>query len=67
MPSPFIKIKIDTETGKKHQVTKDDNGQPDTVTKLPDGAERIAEIFFAHNSPGCVYYVQGGRIFRVCS
>jgi hypothetical protein len=65
-PSRHMDIRVKTHDGKMDHV-KDEHGQDAPSAALPANAELVGEIFWAENSPGCVYYRQGGMIFRVCS
>lgn len=58
--SKYMKIKIETETGKVVKV-KDENNNPPTEMTLgeleqiyqsPDGIKYVGTILYAHSSPG---------------
>ena len=70
-----MKIKLEAATGNTLEV-KDENGN-DATTVTPEAMEQIyysergfkyvGVILHAESSPGCVYYVTGGRVYRICT
>ena len=71
--SKYLKIKIDTETGK---IVKKVDGDQDPATPVSQeeinqiyqnqGFKHVATILHAHASPGCAYLNIGGWWFKVC-
>ncbi len=69
-----MKIKVDTATGKTVKIA-DERGNPatpvsqaeiDQIYQSPDGFKYVGVILHAQSSPGCVYYLIDGRVFKVC-
>jgi hypothetical protein len=67
-------ITVETDTGKVVKVV-DENGNegtkidPKEVQEIYDskvGFRHVGVILHAHSSPGCVFFVIGGRAFRIC-
>jgi hypothetical protein len=72
--SKHMKIKLDTATGNMVEVA-DENGNPATPVTQTDmdqiyqsqgGFKYVGVILHAESSPGCVYFIVGGRAFKVC-
>ena len=71
--SKYFKIKIDTDTGQVVEKV-DGNNNPATELTPPEiqqlyqslAPQHVGILLFTHSSPGCVYIVIGGRVFRVC-
>ena len=72
MPARFAIIKVDLET-KDVQVSGLNGGGgavnvetgSGSGTTPPSGAEKLGEVRWAQNSPGCVYWV-GGTPVKIC-
>ena len=71
--SKYMKIKIETETGnivkivdeKGNNATKVDPAQMEQISQS-QGFKHVGTILHAHSSPGCVYFMLGGRAFKIC-
>jgi hypothetical protein len=72
--SKHMKIKLDTATGKMVKLV-DENGNPATPVSQADmdqlyqsqsGFKYVGVILHAESSPGCLYFIVGGRAFKVC-
>jgi hypothetical protein len=71
-----MKIKVRTDNGKHEPVVGIDGpneNQPEELTSeqmeqiyQDPGFKHVGVILYAKSSPGCVYFVVGGRAFRVC-
>jgi hypothetical protein len=71
--SKYFKIKIDTDTGQVVEKVDGNNNPakeltPQEIQNLYQNLapQHIGILLFTHSSPGCVYFVVGGRAFRVC-
>lgn len=71
-----MKIKVRTDNGKHDPVIGIDGPteiQPEELTPEQmeeiyqnQGFKHVGVILYAKSSPGCVYFVVGGRAFRIC-
>jgi len=72
--SKYFKIKINTDTGevvkkgdeKGNDATEITQAELQQVYQSKAGVQHVGTILHAHSSPGCVYIVIGGRVFRIC-
>jgi hypothetical protein len=71
-----MKIKVRTDNGKHDPVVGidgEDEVEPIEVSSEDmeeihndKGFKHVGVILYAKSSPGCVYFVVGGRAFRIC-
>ena len=72
-----MKIKVRTDNGKHDPVVGiDDNNEDVEPVEVSSedmeeihndkGFKHVGVILYAKSSPGCVYFVVGGRAFRIC-
>ena len=76
MPQPEkkkMKIKVKKSTGEIVEVTDEgDLGTPVDPTELqqiyesPDGFRYVGTMLHAKSNPTCVYYVFGGKAYKIC-
>jgi hypothetical protein len=71
--SKWMKIKVDAATG-ACEVKDNSDVEPAEMgqTELEqisqsNGFTHVGTILHSHSSPGCVWFVMGGRIFVVCT
>jgi len=71
--SKYIKIKIETETGKVVKIVDEKGNKATELTPAElqqiyqnQTPLKIGEILYTHSSPGCVIYVFGGYAYQFC-
>ena len=72
--SQFMKIELDTATGKKLKVVDEhgnkatpvDQAEIDRIYQTPGGFKYVGVILHAESSPGCAYIFLGGATYKVC-
>jgi hypothetical protein len=67
--SKYMKIKVDTRTGMVKSKKNEDEVAAEEVSKQVfdrSNPTSVAEIFWSHTSPGCVWIVIGGNYYRIC-
>lgn len=71
----YMILKVDVETGDVLP-PENENGDPVPMASFEDmqkiykserGFKHVGTILHAHSSPGCVYYVIGGWVYRYCT
>jgi hypothetical protein len=71
--SKYIKIKIETETGKVVKIVDEKGNKATELTPAElqqiyqtQAPKHIGEILHTHSSPGCIILVILGRPFMIC-
>jgi hypothetical protein len=72
--SKKMKIKVRTQNGQVDPIVDDNNNPatemtPEEVEQLfqsSDGPKYVGTILYTHSSPGCVYIIKKGKVFKVC-
>jgi len=69
-----MKIKVKKATGEIVYVKHENDDDADDVTEQelqqiyesPEGFRHVCTVLHAHSSPGCVYYIRGGKAYKIC-
>ena len=71
--SKYFKLKIDTQTGKDVKKVDENNTEATEVTQAEidqiyqgQGFKHVGTLLHTHASPGCVYYIRGGKAYKIC-